>query len=41
MLGMLLPWHGGKDNNKNGIGGVSPVDLNIKLKFTWRFISSS
>jgi hypothetical protein len=35
LLGMLLPWHGGKDNDKNGIGGVSPVDLNIKLKYKW------
>jgi len=27
----ILSWHGGKDNDGNGIGGVSPVDLNIIL----------
>lgn len=29
---LILPWHGGKDNDENGIGGVSPVDLRINLK---------
>ncbi len=31
---ILLPWHGGKDNDGNGIGGVSPVDLEIKMSYT-------
>lgn len=29
---LILPWHGGKDNDGNGIGGVSPVDLTIGLR---------
>lgn len=28
---LILPWHGGKDNDRNGIGGISPVDIRIKL----------
>lgn len=33
LLATLLPWHGGKDNDGNGIGGVSPVDIEIKMKY--------
>lgn len=29
---IILPWHGGEDSDKNGIGGVAPVDLYIDLK---------
>ena len=29
---IILPWHGGKDNDGNGIGGISPVDLRIQLE---------
>lgn len=29
---LILPWHGGKDNDGNGIGGVAPVDLRLELK---------
>lgn len=28
---LILPWHGGKDNDGNGIGGVAPVDIDIEL----------
>lgn len=28
---LILPWHGGKDNDGNGIGGIAPVDIDIKL----------
>lgn len=29
---LILPWHGGKDNDNNGIGGVAPVDIEMELK---------
>lgn len=28
---LILPWHGGKDNDGNGVGGVAPVDIKIYL----------
>lgn len=28
---LILSWHGGKDNDGNGIGGVSPEDIRIEL----------
>jgi len=34
--GFILPWHGGKDNDGNGLGGVSPKDLYIKLDLKWK-----
>lgn len=34
-VGLFLPWHGGKDNDGIGIGGISPVDLFINLKWVW------
>jgi len=33
--GIILPWHGGKDNDGNSIGGVSPVDIEILMD--WEF----
>ena len=33
--GVILPWHGGKDNDGNGIGGVSPIDIDIELDFSF------
>jgi len=35
-LATLLPWHGGKDNDGNGIGGVAPIDINLNLKYKWK-----
>lgn len=35
-VGLILPWHGGKDNDGNGIGGVSPIDLIINLNWKWK-----
>jgi hypothetical protein len=32
-FGIILPWHGGKDNDGNGVGGVSPIDLYIELSY--------
>lgn len=28
---LILPWHGGKDNDGNGVGGVAPVGIDIEL----------
>lgn len=28
---LILPYHGGKDNDGNGIGGVAPIDIHIEL----------
>ena len=35
LLAQLLPWHGGADNEGNGIGGVAPEELNIRLDYQW------
>lgn len=29
---LILPYHGGQDNDGNGIGGVAPEDIHIELK---------
>lgn len=36
LLAMLLPWHGGADNDRNGIGGVEPVYIHLKIKYKWK-----
>lgn len=36
-MGSLIgPWHGGKDDDGNGLGGPAPVDINIEIQ--WEFV---
>lgn len=36
---LILPWHGGKDNDGNGIGGVAPEDIQLTLNIKKNGIS--